>query len=91
MDESVAFSLGEPTPFGKYVVPVKTLVDEETFEAWIQLCARRKLPSAVLLRELVFLVVHGRTPAEIAAQDTRQLLSEAGLNQVRGNGGAQMR
>lgn len=69
--------------FGKFTEPVKTHLDEPTYNRWLQMCAgQHKLPG-VLLRDLIYLVVHGKTPAEFAAERTRELLSGEGLNAAR--------
>ena len=66
-------------PLGKFNGGrLRTDVDDETFNAWLRLCAEKDVKSAELLRDLVYLVVHGKTPAEMTAEDRRELLQGKG-------------
>jgi hypothetical protein len=74
-----SFARGMAGPFGKFTGgDVKTDLDQVTYDAWLRLCASKSVTSAELLRDLIYLVIHGRTPAEIAADDRRQLLTHQG-------------
>lgn len=75
-----AFSRGMTGPYGKFTSEVKTLVDETTFNAWLRLCASKEVTSSEMLRDLVYIVVHSRTPAEIVAEDRRGMLTGEGRN-----------
>lgn len=69
--------------FGKFTEPMKTHLDEHTHHQWLRMCASQNKLPGVLLRDLIYLVVHGRTPAELAAERTRKLLTGEGLDAVR--------
>ena len=71
------------SPFGKFTEELKTLVDEPTLQAWLQLCHQKSVTSSELLRDYVYLLVHGKTPAELAADDRRALLTAEGRNEAR--------
>ena len=71
---------GMASPLGKFTSEVKTHLDESTFNEWLRLCAAREVTSSELLRDLIYLVVHRRTPAELAAEDRRELLQATGTN-----------
>ncbi len=77
------FASGLSSPLGKYTEPVKTWLDDATYNEWLRLCAARDRKSSELLRDLVYLVVHNQTPAELAAKDTRSLLQGEGPNAAR--------
>jgi hypothetical protein len=74
---------GMAGPLGLFTEPVKTFLDEPTHTAWLRLCNSKGKTSSELLRDVVYLLTHGRTPAEMSADDTRTLLTAQGLNQVR--------
>lgn len=71
---------GMSGPYGKFTEEVKTSVDERTHVEWLRLCGSKDVTSSELLRDLVFLVVHGRTPAEIVSQGRRELFNGEGRN-----------
>jgi hypothetical protein len=76
-----AFAQGQVAPFGKFDGgEAKTDLDRVTYDAWLRLCASKNVTSAVLLRDLIYLVIHSRTPAEIAADDRREMLAGLGRN-----------
>lgn len=82
-DELPSFARGMSSPLGKFTCEVKTHLDEATFTTWLRLCAAREVTSSELLRDLIYLVAHGRTPAELAAQDRRELLGGRGTTEAR--------
>lgn len=70
--------------FGKFTEPLKTHLDQRTHHKWLEMCAaEHKLPG-VFLRDLIYLVVHGKTPGEFAAERTRARLTGEGLNAALG-------
>ncbi|HEY8360622.1 MAG TPA: hypothetical protein VIL30_24465 [Ramlibacter sp.] len=71
---------GMAGPFGKFTEEVKTHLDERTHYLWLQLAASKGVTSAELQRDLIYLVLHQRTPAEMAADDRRALLRGEGRN-----------
>lgn len=71
---------GMAGPYGKFTEEVKTSLDEHTLSQWLKLCAEREITSSELLRDLVYLVVHRSTPAELTSQDRRRLLNGEGRN-----------
>jgi hypothetical protein len=77
---SPRFARGMSGPFGSYTEPVKTLVDEQTHAHWLRLCNSMDKHSSDVLRDVVYLLVHGKTPEELRAQSTRSLLASKGLN-----------
>lgn len=84
------FARGMGCPLGQFTEPVKTLVDPTTFERWLRLCHEKQCTSSELLRDMVYLLVHSKTPAEISAEDRRAMLRGEGPNAVlnRAGGGA---
>lgn len=80
--DTPSFARGMSSPLGKFTCEVKTHLDDATFEVWLRLCAEREVTSSELLRDLIYLVAHGRTPAELAAQDRRALLGAAGTTEA---------
>lgn len=87
-DGQPAFARGMGSPLGKFTSEIKTHLDETTFDAWLRLCATREVTSSELLRDLIYLVVHSATPAELASQDRRALLAALGPNESRIRDGA---
>lgn len=81
-DGGVRFARGMGCPLGKFTEELKTHVDEQTHAKWLRLCASRDVTSSELLRDVVFLLVHGQTPAELTAQDRRALIAATGLIQA---------
>jgi hypothetical protein len=77
------FSRGMSGPFGPFTEPVKTLVDERTFEMWLRYCHQKGTTSSEYLRDIVYLLVHGTTPAEMVSHDRRADLQTKGLTEVR--------
>jgi hypothetical protein len=73
-----SFARGEPAPLGAYTEPVKTFLDAPTHALWLRLCNEKDRVSSQLLREIIYLLVHGKTPAEMSADDTRELLANTG-------------
>lgn len=69
---------GMSSPLGKFTDELKTHVDEHTYNAWLRLCNEKNTTGSELLRDLVYLVCHGFTPAELAAKDRRALLAGEG-------------
>ncbi len=83
------FARGMSGPFGKFDYGrVKTELDEETFNAWLRLCASKDVTSSEMLRDLIYLIVHRKTPAELVANDRRGLLDLEGSTQVLNRAGA---
>lgn len=82
-----SFARGMGSPLGPFTEEVKTHLDESTVEAWRKMCHARDVTSSELLRDVIYLLTHGRTPAEMSADDRRDLLARTGLNQARVGGG----
>mgnify|MGYP006913919364 CR=1 FL=1 len=68
------------SPFGKVESPLKTLVDEDTHTAFLRKAAHLEQVTGELLRNLVYLYVHGETLPELVAKHQRSLMSQQGLN-----------
>lgn len=83
-EAEAAFSrTGEEGPLGKYDSPhIKTMVDEKTYGAWLRLCASKDRTSSALLRDVIYLLVHGETPAEMSAKNVRGLMGHQGPKSV---------
>lgn len=81
--EALAFARGMSSPLGKFTSEVKTHLDEQTYDDWLRLCNSKEVTSSEMLRDLIYLVVHRKTPAELAAEDRRGLLSVEGPNGAR--------
>lgn len=81
-DEDVSFARGMGSPLGLFTEPVKTYVDDATFRAWLRLCHEKHTTSSDLLRDVLYLLVHGKTPAELTADDRRSLLRGEGPTAV---------
>lgn len=80
--EDVSFARGMGSPLGLFTEPVKTYVDDATFRAWLRLCHEKHTTSSDLLRDVLYLLVHGKTPAELSADDRRALLRGEGPTAV---------
>lgn len=68
---------GMAGPFGKFEHEAKTDLDEQTHALWLRMCNSNNVTSAELLRDLIYLAVHQRTPAEIVGEGRRSLLQAA--------------
>jgi hypothetical protein len=76
-----AFARGMSGPFGPYNhAEAKTHLDERTHTLWLQLCNSKDTTSSELLRDVIYLLVHKKTPAEFTADDRRELLDIRGPN-----------
>lgn len=53
---------------GKATQELKTKVDEQTEYQWLRLCAEKNTTTAELLRDFVFLAVHGKTHSVMVAE-----------------------
>lgn len=53
---------------GKATQELKTKVDEQTEYQWLRLCAQKNTTTAVLLRDFIFLAVHGKTHSVMVAE-----------------------
>lgn len=77
-------------PFGKFTEPAKTHLDEHTHTLLLRAAAQAgKLPG-VWMRDVLYLVLHGDTPAELVAKadkDMRTLLRGEGPDAVRKRAG----
>lgn len=80
---SAQLARGMSSPLGQFTQPVKTLVDPITEDAWLRLCHSKEKTSSELLRDVVYLLVHGKTPSEMSSDDTRALLARIGPIQDR--------
>lgn len=74
------YARGMGSPLGKFTNEVKTHLDEATFNEWLRLCSSKEVTSSELLRDVIYLICHGKTPAELAADDRRSLLNSLGPN-----------
>jgi hypothetical protein len=81
-NEVASFARGMGSPLGLFTEPIKTFVDEATFEAWLRLCNEKSTTSSEMLRDVVYLLTHGKTPAELTAEDRRALLAGKGPTAV---------
>jgi len=68
------------SPFGKVEEPLKTLVDESTHIAFLRKAADLDQVPGELLRNLIYLYVHGETLPELVAKHQRSLMEQQGLN-----------
>lgn len=76
--DTTAFARGMGSPLGKFTNEVKTHLDERTHTEWLRLCASKDVTSSELLRDVIYLLIHNRTPAEFSADDRRSLMSGEG-------------
>lgn len=61
-DESLPmFARGIGGPLGKLDWDAKTKIDEITHGLWLQLCASRRTVPAEMLRDCIYLLVHGKS------------------------------
>lgn len=81
-DEAAFARTGMGCPLGLFTVPVKAWIDPVTHAAWLRLCHSKEVTSSELLRDVIYLLVHGKTPAELVADDRRALLKQEGPNSV---------
>lgn len=72
------YARGMSGPLGKFSAEVKTLLDPPTFELWQGLCSEAGITSSELLREFLYLLLHGKTPGEMSAEDRRAVLTLGG-------------
>lgn len=79
-DEATASRGTSTSPLGKVESPLKTLVDEETHTAFLRKAANLEQIPGELLRNLVYLFVHGETISELVAKHQRNLMAQQGLN-----------
>jgi hypothetical protein len=77
-EEIAQFARGMGSPLGKFTNEVKTHLDETTHTEWLRLCSRKDVTSSELMRDVIYLLVHNRTPAEFSADDRRALLQGEG-------------
>ncbi len=62
LDESLPmFARGIGGPLGKLDWDAKTKIDEITHGLWLQLCASRRTVPAEMLRDCIYLLVHGKS------------------------------
>jgi hypothetical protein len=69
---------GMSGPFGKFDCEIKTHVDEKTHALWLRLCNAKCVTSGELLRDVLYLLVHDKTPAELVGDDRRGMLRGEG-------------
>lgn len=56
-----AFARGIAGPLGKLTCDAKTKIDEITQELWLQKCAASGQDTAGVLRDCIYVFVHGKT------------------------------
>jgi len=61
VEERPMYARGIGGPLGKLVCVVKTKIDETTFDLFLKYCSKHETDIATLLRDSVYLMVHGRT------------------------------
>lgn len=62
------FARGIAGPLGKLNCDAKTKIDEVTHGLWLQLCASRGLVTADMLRDCIYLLVHGKTYRQMVVE-----------------------
>ena len=80
-DEAVASRGSMTRPFGKVESPLKTLVDEDTHTAFLRKAADLEQVPSELLRNIVYLYIHGDILPVLVAKHQRNLMVSQGLNQ----------
>lgn len=76
-------SRGMSGPFGKFTEPVKTHLDEHTVNLLLRLAAAADKVPGEWIRDVLYIVIHGDTPAELAAKGMKALLRGEGPDAVR--------
>lgn len=64
----VSFSRGIAGPLGKVDCPLATKVDQTTFELFRRDCALSQTDTATVLRDFVYMPVHGKTYRQMVAE-----------------------
>lgn len=67
-DDVPMFARGIAGPLGKLSCDAKTKIDEITNGLWLQLCASRGLVTADMLRDCIYLLVHGKTYRQMVVE-----------------------
>lgn len=67
-DDSSEFSKAL-NPHGKFLWELKTKVDEETYERFNEIAKKAGSNAASILRDYVFLVVHGETETDLVIRE----------------------
>ena len=62
------FARGIAGPLGKLSCDAKTKIDEITHGLWLQLCASRGQVTADMLRDCIYLLVHGKTYRQMVVE-----------------------
>lgn len=81
-EDDVSYARGMGCVLGMYSEPIKCWIDESTHTQWLRLCNAKNTTSSELLRDMVYLLVHGKTPAELTAEDRRELFGSGGPTAV---------
>lgn len=79
MNQEPMFARRMACDLGKATQELKTKVDEQTEYQWLRFCAQRNTTTAELLRDFVFLAVHGKTHSRMVAE---QKLHDLESNEV---------
>lgn len=66
--DQVMFSRGIAGPLGKLICVAKTKIDETTFELFLQRCATQGTDVATMLRDCIYVLVHGKTCGQMIAE-----------------------
>lgn len=72
---------GITSPFGKLDETVKTHIDEHTATLFMRKANSLEQVPGELLRDLIYLCVHGQTHLELMAKHRRDLLEQQGPNE----------
>ena len=67
-DDVPMFARGIAGPLGKLNCDAKTKIDEITHGLWLQLCASRGQVTADMLRDCIYLLVHGKTYRQMVVE-----------------------
>ena len=67
-DDVPMFARGIAGPLGKLSCDAKTKIDEITHGLWLQLCASRGQVTADMLRDCIYLLVHGKTYRQMVVE-----------------------
>lgn len=68
VDDVPMFARGIAGPLGKLSCDAKTKIDEITHGLWLQLCASRGQVTADMLRDCIYLLVHGKTYRQMVVE-----------------------
>lgn len=79
-DEAASFARGVVGPFGKFDREVKTYLDDHTFGLLLRWAGECHVDKSELLRELLYMALHGQGVHDMVAKVNRAHMEAQGLN-----------